>query len=302
VFVFFVIALVIGIGALKQYFFAPRTPLATVNGQSVERQWYQKNLAYNQFVLQHQIQDVQSQYQALAANLQANAAATATANPQPSTTPAAAQATATLAPSPSSQGTAQTSETPAGSPTATFTPSPTFNPQETATVGSLVSQFNTDQTAMQSVNEQSLDDLIDVDLMRQNAGKFGITVGSDHVAAQAKKTTDQIGGEATLKQLFQTAHLSQGDFDQIQYNAVLKDKFQAYFAAHTDQAPPPSPTPTEPPTATPLPGPQPPSPAATPTPVPTPGAESLESWLEGQRQSASITRSPLPSAAASPSA
>jgi hypothetical protein len=130
--------------------------------------------------------------------------------------------------------------------------------------------------------------------MRQNASKFGITVSPDDVSAEAKKATDRIGGDAGLKQLFNTAHLSQNDFNQIQYNTVLKDDFQAYFAAHPDQAPPPSPTPTAPPTATAVPGPQPPTPEPTPTAVPTPGAESLDSWLAQEKESAKITRSPLP--------
>ncbi|HLY67977.1 MAG TPA: hypothetical protein VKU60_20730, partial [Chloroflexota bacterium] len=110
----------------------------------------------------------------------------------------------------------------------------------------------------------------------------------------AKKTTDRIGGDAGLKQLFSTAHLSQGDFNQIQYDTVLKDDFQAYFATHPDQAPPPSPTPTELPTATPVPGPQPPTPAPVPTAAPAPGAASLDSWLAQEKESAKITRSPLP--------
>src|SRR5579859_7181131 len=49
IFVFFVVVLVIGIGALQQYYFAPRSPVATVNGASIQKQWYEKNLAYSQF-------------------------------------------------------------------------------------------------------------------------------------------------------------------------------------------------------------------------------------------------------------
>ncbi|HLY68039.1 MAG TPA: hypothetical protein VKU60_21040, partial [Chloroflexota bacterium] len=221
VFVFFVVALVIGLGALQQYFFQPRSPLARVNGDVIQQQWYDKNLAYNQFVLQHQVNDIRNQYQALVANVQANAAATATANPQAASTPeAAATSNPTPAqPSPTTAGTPnpEATDTPAGTPTATLTATPTFNPEQSATVSSLVNQFSEDQTTLNAIDQNTIDDLINADLMRQNASKFGINVSSDDVSAQAKMTTDQIGGDAVLKQLFQTAHLSQDDFNQIQY-------------------------------------------------------------------------------------
>lgn len=290
-FVFFVVVLVIGLGALRQYFFAPRSAQAKVNGATIQRQWYEKNLAYNQFVLQHEIQDVTSQFQALNANTQANAAATATANPQLAATTAPAQTPTSAA---SNEATSQGTGTPAGTPTATFTPAPTFNPTETATVGALTQIFTKDQSDLSSVTDQTLEDLIDVELMKQNAGKFNITVSPDDVSAEAKKTTDRIGGDAGLKQLFSQVHLSQNDFNQIQSNMALKDDYQAYFAGHPDQAPPPSPTPAAPATATAQPGPQPPTPVPTPTAVPTPGADSLDSWLEQERASVTITRSPLP--------
>ena len=92
IFVFLLVAGVIGWGALQQYFFRPRTSIAKVNTTSIERQWYDKNLAYDRFVLQHRTQDAQTLYQALVANQHANADATATAGPQPSATPAASAA------------------------------------------------------------------------------------------------------------------------------------------------------------------------------------------------------------------
>jgi hypothetical protein len=278
--------LVIGVGALQQYFFAPRSAVAKVNGATIQRQWYEKNLAYSQFVLQHEIDGIRTQYLSLNANTQANAAATATANPQTTVTPAAEPPTEV----PSPQG----SGTPAGTPTATPTPAPTFNPTETATVGALTQTFTQDQAQLSGIQDSTLEDLIDAELMRQNASKFSVVVNPDDVSAQAKKTTDRIGGDAGLKQLLNNAHLSQNDFNQIQYNMVLKDGFQAYFAAHPDQAPPPSPTATEPATPTAAPGPQPPTPAPTPTAVPTPGADSLDGWLEQQKESARIQRFPLP--------
>ncbi|MFI5268193.1 MAG: hypothetical protein ACHQ7M_12535 [Chloroflexota bacterium] len=335
IFIFVLIALVIGVGALQQFVLKPRASVASVNGDSIQRQWYDKNLAYTQFVLQHQAQDVQSQYQAIVANQQANAGATATANPQPSgsgtpaaggapsSSPAPANSTApaaSTAPGPSgspaasavpsgsgapaasdaSGAEASGTPVPSGSPSPSLSPTPTFNPQESATVSALTRQFATDQAHLQAAQQLTIEDLIDDDLMRQNAGKLGISVSSDDVSTQAKKTTDQIGGDAAVKQLFSAAHLSQGDFNQIQNNIVLRDKFQAYFADHPDAAPSASPTPVPSPTATVAAqaGPQPPTPTASPTPVPTPGADSLVRWLQEQRTSAKITRasSPLPSA------
>jgi hypothetical protein len=338
IFIFIVIALVIGVGALQQFVLKPRTGVASVNGDTIQRQWYDKNLAYTQFVLQHQAQDIQSQYQAIVANQLANARATATANPQPSETPsgssasaagasangsapaagASASGSAAAAGTPSGSGSglpdasaaasgsgaaagAEASGTPvpSGSPSPTLSPTPTFNPQESATVSALTNQFATDQTQLQAAEQQTIENLIDDDLMHQNAAKLGISISSDDVSAQAKKTTDQIGGDAARKQLFDSAHLSQGDFNQIQYNIVQRDKFQAYFADHPDAAPTPSATPVPSPTATVAAevGPQPPTPTASPTPVPTPGADSLDRWLQEQRTSAKITRAsfPLPS-------
>jgi len=290
IFVFAVIALVIGAGAFQQYYLKPRTAVARINGAGIERQRYDKNLAYTRFVLQHEAQDLQSQYQALAANQRANAEATATANPQPSATP---EASAMPSTSPTAESTGTPS--PSGSATPTFTPSPTLNPQESATVAALTSQFRADQTKMTAAEQQTLDDLIDERLMRQNAGKFGISVSQDEVTAQAKKTTDQLGGDTVLKQLFDTAHMSQNDFKQIQYGLVLRQKFEAYFADHPDVAPTPSPTPLPSPTATPATtGPPPPTPTSIPTPVPTPGADSLDRWLQEQEKSANMYRAPFP--------
>ncbi|HEY8695125.1 MAG TPA: SurA N-terminal domain-containing protein [Chloroflexota bacterium] len=287
IFIFALIALVIGAGAVQQLVLKPRTAVASVNGNGIQRQWYDKNLAYTQFVLQHQTQDIQSQYQAIVANQQGNARATATANPQPPGSPTAF-----------TSGTPEAGGTPAPSGTAgpTLTPSPTFNPEESATVAALSSQFTTDQAQLNAAQQLTIENLIDDDLMRQNAGKLGISVSSDEVSAQAKKTADQIGGDPALKQLLSTAHLSQDDFNHIQYDIVQRDKFQAYFADHPGAAPAPSPTPVPSPTATveAVAGPQPPTPTAVPTPVPTPGADSLDRWLEEQRTSAKITRSSFP--------
>jgi SurA N-terminal domain len=301
-FIFALIVAVIGVGALQQYFFKPRVAVARVNGDSIERQWYEKNLAYSQFVLQHETQDVQSQFQALVANQKANAAATATANPQPNSTPspedsapgqASAAPSASPVPNPSAEVTGTPS--PAGSPTSTPTPAPTFNPQESATVAALSSTFAADQARASGLQEQTVENLIDDGIMRQNAAKFGISVSPDEVSAQAKKVSDQLGGDTVLKQLFEVAHLSQGDFNQIQYNTVLTDKFQAYFADHPDAAPTPSATPVPSPSPTiETTGPVPPAATPSPTPVSTPGADSLDRWLEGQRQTAKITRAPFP--------
>ena len=313
-FVFLLILLVIGVGALQQYVLKPRAAVASVNGQDIQRQWYDKNLAYTQFVAQHDAQDLQTKFQALTANQAANARATATANPQPSASgsPAlAASASGTPAPAsassaaaPATSGSPGASEAPAasgspeaaGTPTLTPTPAPTFNPQESATVAALSEQYAADQAQLQGAEQQTIENLIDVDLMQQNAAKLGISVSPDEVTAQAKKVTDQIGGDAALKDLFNTAHLSQDDFNQIQRDIVLRDKFRAYFAGHPDAAPTASATPVPSPTATsaPVEGPQPPTPTATPTPVPTPGADTLQRWLDEQRSSAKITRASFP--------
>jgi len=325
IFIFVVIGLVIGLGALQQLVLKPRAAVASVNGDTIQRQWYDKNLAYTQFVLQHQVQDIQSQYQAIVANQQANANATATANPRPggsraastsgvpsaSAVPAATEAANTSA-APAASGAAFTSAAatalvggtpapsgtpvPSGSPSPTLTPSPTLNPQEAATVSALNSQFAADQTNLQAAQQQTINDLIDNDLMRQNATKLGVSVSSAEVSAQTKKTTNQIGGDTVLKQLLSTAHLSQGDFNQIQYDIVQRDKFRSYFADHPGVAPTASATPVPSPSATTVPqaGPQPPTPTASPTPVPVPGADSLDRWLQEQRTSAKITRAPFP--------
>lgn len=299
VFVFVLIAMVIGLGALQQFVLKPRTAVATVNGDSIQRQWYDKSLAYTQFVLQHETQDLRTQYQALQANQQANAAATATANPSPSggaSPGASASPESTPVPSPSAEVTGTPS--PEGTPAPSPTPSPTLNPQESATVAALSSQFAADQTQLSAAQQQTIENLIDDEIMHKHAATLGIAVSDDEVQAQAKKTTDRVGGDSGLKQLFDTAHLSKGDFDQIQYNIVVRNKFQAYFADHPDQAPTPSATPIPSPSAVPtVVGPQPPTPTAMPTPVPTPGADTLDRWLQEQRASAKISRAkfPLPS-------
>jgi len=278
IFVFAVIALVIGIGALQQFYLKPRTTVASVNGVKIERRWYDKVVAYNRFVLQHDASDLQTMYQALTANQRANAAATATAGPERS-------ATAVPAGSP----TAETSGTPTPQPT------PTFNPQEQATVSALTSQFTLDQERLQVAEQQTLDDLINTELMRQNASKLGITVTTDDAAAESKKTVDQLGGDTVFKQLLQSAHLSQSDFDRIQYDQALRAKYEAYFAAHPEAAPPASPTPTPSATATPAaPGPQPPTPTAVPTPTLPPGAQDLDRWLDEQKKSANIYKASFP--------
>lgn len=287
-FVFLLVALVLGIGALQQYFFKPRFAVATVNGDVVERQWYEKNVAYTQFVLQHNFQDAQNQLKALNANNLANANATATAlaTSTPPTTPTV---------TPQATSTAAASTTPAGSPTPanTPTPAPTLNPQQSATASALQQTLAEDQAQFQGVQQTSVRTLIDDQLMRQNASKFGIAVSSDEVAAQAKKTTTQIGGDAVLKDLLNQAHLSQNDFNQIQYNVVLRDKYQAYFATHPAAAPPATPTP-RPAAAPTVEGPTLPTPTAQPTPAPTPGADSLERWLADQLKSAKVSRAAFP--------
>ncbi|MHB8621207.1 MAG: SurA N-terminal domain-containing protein, partial [Chloroflexota bacterium] len=284
--IFLIIAVVIGIGALQQYFFRPRFPVATVNGHTVERQWYDKNVAYSQFVLTHQLQNEQNQLQGLFADQQATIAATATANAKANPglaatqTPVPPTATATLAASAApatsttaSPAVAATPATPAatGTPAATPTPVPTFNPQQSATAASLQQAFNQNQSRFQGVQQQVVQDLIDADLMRQNEAKFGISVSTADIRKQAQQTIKEVGGNATYQQLLQQAHLSTGDFDRIQANLVLKQKYRSYFAAHPDQAPPPTPTPAPTGTPKPAPGTTPvPTPAVTPTPTPTP--------------------------------
>jgi hypothetical protein len=181
-------------------------------------------------------------------------------------------------------------------PTSTPTVVPTFNPVESATAGALQQTLNTDNTAYAAAQEQTVEDLIDAALMRQNAGKFGITVSNDEVSAQEKKDADAFGGDNGVKNILQNAKISQSDYDQIEYNAVLKSKFEAYFAAHPEAAPTPTATvqPTPSPTALPVTGPVPPTPTPTPTPAPTPGADSLQSWLQLQKSTANIYRAPFP--------
>jgi len=186
--------------------------------------------------------------------------------------------------------------TPTLPPTSTPTVAPTFNPVQSATAAALQNTLDTDNTAYSSAEQQTVDDLIDADLMRQNASKFGMTVTNDDVSAQEKKDADALGGDTGVKNMLQNAKISQGDYDQIEYNVVLKQKFQAYFAANPGAAPTATATvqPTPSPTEAPVTGPVPPTPTATPTPVPTPGADSLESWLEVQRSTANIYRAPFP--------
>ncbi|MBV8083487.1 MAG: hypothetical protein JO247_01605 [Chloroflexi bacterium] len=181
-------------------------------------------------------------------------------------------------------------------PTSTPTVAPTFNPVQSATAAALQNTLDTDNTAYSSAEEQTVDDLLDADLMRQNASKFGITVSNDDVSAQEKKDADTLGGDTGVKNMLQNAKISQGDYDQIEYNVVLKQKFQTYFAANPGAAPTATATvePTPSLTEAPVTGPVPPTPTATPTPVPTPGADSLESWLEVQRSTANIYRAPFP--------
>jgi hypothetical protein len=289
-FIFFVIALVLGFGALQQYFFKPRFAVATVNGQAIERRWYQKNVDYQRLVLRREFLDAQNQLQNVQVNVQANAAATATA--QASSQPAAA------GPTPAATATAAASPATTGTPTPTLTPEPTFNPEQSATAAVLQRQMARDQSQFATVDQQVIEDLIDAQLMRQQAAKFGINVSKNDVAAQVQKTTASVGGEALVQQLFKEAQLSQGDFEQIQYNVILKQKFESYFAEHADQAPAPTPTPAPTATATaaPVVGPQAPTPTLQPTPAPSmvPGADTLDRWLQEGRKTASIKRASFP--------
>jgi MarR-like DNA-binding transcriptional regulator SgrR of sgrS sRNA len=293
-FVFFLVALAIGIGAFQQYYLKPRFAVAKVNGDTIEQQWYQKNLDYTRFTLSRDYQNKQNTLQALQVNVGANAAATAAANatagntPEPTSTPLA-----TSTPLPAAVASVVATEV--GTATLSPTPAPTFNPEQSATAASVRQDLNTDQTQFTSAETQTVQNLIDADLMRQNASKFGITVSQQEVSDREKTFTEQLGGDSALKDLFNNAHLSQGDFDQLTYNQLLRDKFQAYFADHPGDAPPPTPTtaPTAAPTTAAA-GPQPPTPTATATPVPTPGADSLQRWLDQQESSAKISRAPFP--------
>lgn len=149
------------------------------------------------------------------------------------------------------------------------------------------------QTSFSGLQEQVVENLIDVQLMQQSAAKLGISVTPAEVTARVKKVTTQLGGQSSLTQLFQTAQMSQSDFNQIQHDAVLRQKYQTYFAAHPSAAP--AATPTAAPTATPTTvGPAAPTPTPSPTPVATPGAASLSRWLAQQRAAAKITRAPFP--------
>ena len=325
-FVFFLVAVVLGIGALQQFYVQPRSAVATVNGHTIERQWYEKNRDYTTFTLQHDAQDVQNQFQALTANVQANAQATSTAlgTPPPGSTPSAgasagattpatpagsaapsgsAGASAASASAPSASVSPETSASTTPSATSTPTPAPTFNPTQQATAAALQEKFSGDQSGLSVANQQTLENLIDTELMRQNAAKFGISLSQDDINAQVKKTTDQLGGDSVVKQLSDQAHLSQNDFTQIQSDLTLQGKYQQYFAAHPGDAPAATPTtaPTPVPTVA-ITGPLPPTPTALPTPVPTPGAGSLDRWLNQERQTASISRAPLPTPTTAPSA
>lgn len=294
-FVFFLVVLVIGIGAIQQFYMKPRFAVAKVNGDTVELQWYQKNLDYKRYTLSRDYQSKQNALQALQANVGANAAATATADASPGSTPApTATIAATDTPLPAAIASAVATNV--GTPAATPTPAPTFNPEQSATAAAVRQDLNTDQTEFTSAETQTVQDLIDADLMRQNASKFGINVSSQEVSDREKTFTESIGGDSALKDLFSNAHLSQRDFDQIIDNQVLRDKFQAYFADHPADAPPPTPTtaPTEAPTPAGLVGPQPPTPTPVPTPVPAPGADSLQRWLTQQAATSNVSRAPFP--------
>jgi hypothetical protein len=200
----------------------------------------------------------------------------------------------------SASGQAAASGSPTGTatsaPTSTPTVVPTFNPVQSATAAALQNTLDAANTAYSSAEQQTVDDLIDADLMRQNAAKFSVTVTNDDVSAQEKKDADALGGDTGVKNMLQNAKISQGDYDQIEYNVVLKQKFQAYFAANPGAAPTATATaqPTPSPTEAPVTGPVPPTPTPTATPVPTPGADSLDSWLQLQRATANIYRAPFP--------
>jgi len=287
-FVFVLVALVLGIGALQQFYFKPRLAVATVNGQKVERQWYDKNVAYRRFVLQHEGQDEQSQLQGIYTNAFAKATATASAQP--------AAAEASPAPQPSAAAGAA-SGTPSAAPTPA--PTPTLAPEDAARASALQAQLSDTSTKFSGVEEQTVQDLIDALIMRQNAAKLGITVSQSDVSDQGQQTTDELGGEDAVKDLFTQANLKQSDFDQIQYDLALRTKFEEYFADHPDAAPAASPTPAPSPTpeVSVGAGPVPPTPTALPTPEPAVGSDELDRWLQQQRQTAKISRAsfPLPS-------
>ena len=316
--IFVIVLGVIGVGLLQQFYFAPRAAVATVNGASIDQQWLNANLHFNQAVLSHQTQEYQNQYQSLVANQQATIAKLSTATP----TVAAAAATSTAAARSSAAAsagatqaagsTAQASPSAPASPTATFTPVPTFNPQQTATVGALEQNLTTLQTDYTGSQDLVLQNLIDAQLMRQQAAKLGISVTAAEVSRQSQQVINELGGQASYTQLLKTAGVSTADFQRIEYDTVLRQNFEAYFAAHPDKAPAATPTPV--PTATPLAtatpllvGPVPPTAsaatatptaAATPTPPPTPtpipGADALQRWLNAAEKGAHITRAPLP--------
>ncbi|MGH2518878.1 MAG: hypothetical protein ACRDF8_03660, partial [Chloroflexota bacterium] len=302
--IFAIVLGVIGAGLLQQLYFAPHAAVASVNGASIDRQWLNANLHFNQAVLSHQTQEYQNQYQSLVANQQATMAKLSTATP---TVAAAAASTA-----PAAGSTAQASASAPASPTATFTPAPTFNPPQTATVGALEQNLTTLQTDYTGSQDLVLRELIDAQLMRQQAAKLGVSVTAAEVSRRSQQVITELGGQASFSQLLKTASVSTADFQRLEYNTVLRQNFQAYFAAHPDKAPAATATPV--PTATPLATATPllvgpaaptasvtiatPTAAATPTPPPTPtpipGADALQRWLNAAENGAKITRAPLP--------
>ncbi|HEU0167439.1 MAG TPA: hypothetical protein VFS62_06665 [Chloroflexota bacterium] len=327
--VLLIVAIVLGVGAFQNLYQKPRYAVARVNGDTITLDWYTKNLDYKHTLLQTEFQNSQNQLQALTANVEAAATATATAlgtagpttptqgasSAAPSSGQAAQPSSSSSAASGSASGQAAqagassggaapgAASGPAaanGSPTAaaTSTPTvvPTFNPVQSATAAALQNTLQADNTAYSAAEQQTVDDLIDADLMRQNASKFGVTVTNDDVSAQEKKDADTLGGDTGVKNMLQNAKISQTDYDQIEYNVVLRQKFQAYFAANPGAAPTATATvqPTPSPTEAPVTGPLPPTPTATSTPVPTPGADSLDTWLQVQQSTASIYRAPFP--------
>ncbi|MGH2470253.1 MAG: hypothetical protein ACRDGF_09275, partial [Chloroflexota bacterium] len=225
-------------------------------------------------------------------------------------TPTVAAAAASTAPAAGS--TAQASASAPASPTATFTPAPTFNPPQTATVGALEQNLTTLQTDYTGSQDLVLRELIDAQLMRQQAAKLGVSVTAAEVSRRSQQVITELGGQASFSQLLKTASVSTADFQRLEYNTVLRQSFQAYFAAHPDKAPAATATPV--PTATPLATATPllvgpaaptasvtiatPTAAATPTPPPTPtpipGADALQRWLNAAENGAKITRAPLP--------
>ncbi|MDE3074658.1 MAG: hypothetical protein KGJ86_04445 [Chloroflexota bacterium] len=294
--VFLIVALVVGIGAFQQFYLQPRAAVATVNGAKIDRQWLQKNVAYDGFVLQNRSQQDQNQYQALIANLRATAAAAATseaaARPKPAATGSApASSVPGSSAAASAGGTAQPSATAQASPT--FTPAPTLNPEQSATVASLGRDLTELQQQYPSTEAQTTQDLIDLELMKQQAPTFGITVSSDDLAKQSQKTMDLIGGQAGYDRLLNDAHLSKKEYDRIQYDLALKDRFRAYFADHPDKAPAPAPTPQPSPSPTTA-GTPVPTPSPQPTATPQPGEDALQRWLVQTRSASKITQAPRP--------